>query len=349
MPGSRGKAESAKPAEARKRRPAECAWVRQGKGKSVEPPMTIAAAWVRTLKDCRELIIVSDSRLNGGKKMDCGQKVHMLPRSDAFIAFAGDTSWAYPLLHQVISSVSIYERSRTRAQDIVELKSHVLKVFEGIRAFVHDSVGNEGMPSVEFLFGGYSWIRKRFMIWRIHFQQGMNSFEANPAKTWKGTPWIFAGDKRHVDTARLRLSTLLNSRHMGPHQVPEFKLDWEPFEVIRDMLREAENDVMKYRYESIGGAPQVLKIYEHLSSQYLGVDWEIENQLNSKGIYICGRKSLTYESPSVWILDPDTFMTRNEMYSESNVVLTNEDAEEESYDLTLGRQESPSSGGASSD
>lgn len=34
--------------------------------------MTITAAWVRTLRDCKELIVVSDSRLNGGKKMDCG-------------------------------------------------------------------------------------------------------------------------------------------------------------------------------------------------------------------------------------------------------------------------------------
>lgn len=34
--------------------------------------MTIATAWVRTLKNCKELIVVSDSRLNGGMKMDCG-------------------------------------------------------------------------------------------------------------------------------------------------------------------------------------------------------------------------------------------------------------------------------------
>lgn len=57
--------------------------------------MTITTAWVRTLRDCKELIIVSDSRLNGGKKMDCGRKVIALPRSDAFICFAGNTDWAY--------------------------------------------------------------------------------------------------------------------------------------------------------------------------------------------------------------------------------------------------------------
>ncbi|MFZ2852601.1 MAG: hypothetical protein WAZ34_00645, partial [Rhodocyclaceae bacterium] len=172
--------------------------------------MTITAAWVRTLKDCKELIVVSDSRLNGGRKMDCGQKVIALPRSDAFICFAGSTGWAYPLMHQVANAISTYEKSASRAQDISVLKSHVLKVFEGLRAAVHDATGDEGIPSAEFLFGGYSWIRKEFMIWKIHFHvpklhqppKGLQAqaklvsersgFVATPAKTWQGQPWIFS-------------------------------------------------------------------------------------------------------------------------------------------------------------
>lgn len=296
--------------------------------------MTITAAWVRTLKNCKELIVISDSRLNGSKKMDCAQKVHILPRSDAFICFAGDTSWAYPLMHQVIASVSNYERSVSRAQDIVELKSHVLKVFEALRHSVHDASGDEGTPAAEFLFGGYSWIRKKFMIWRIHFQKGMNSFEANPAKEWKGNPWIFAGDKEHVRTAREDLSKLLISRGGAPHQVDQFKLDWEPFEVIRDMLRKVDKNITLYKNDSIGGAPQVLKIYEHLSSKYLAVDWKISNQRDGNGIYICGRKILGYEKSSTWILDPETLVTRHPLYSESVADVADEASEEEAYDLT---------------
>lgn len=296
--------------------------------------MTITAAWVRTLNNCKELIVISDSRLNGSKKMDCAQKVHVLPRSDAFICFAGDTSWAYPLMHQVIASISNYERSVSRAQDIVELKSHVLKVFEALRHSVHDASGDEGTPAAEFLFGGYSWIRKKFMIWRIHFQKGMNSFEANPAKEWKGSPWIFAGDKEHVRTAREDFSKLLNSRGNAPHQVDQFKLDWEPFEVIRDMLRKVDDNITLYKSDSIGGAPQVLKIYEHLSSKYLAVEWNISNQRDGNGIYICGRKILGYEKSSIWILDPETLTTRHPLYSESVADIADEEAEEEDYDLT---------------
>ncbi|KZO74413.1 hypothetical protein TH56_19595 [Escherichia coli] len=108
--------------------------------------MTIAAAWVRTLRNCKELIVVSDSRLNGGMKMDCGQKIITLPRSDAFICFAGDTSWAYPLMHQVASAIDIYDRCSSRAQDIKELKTHILKIFERLREQIHDAIGDMDIP-----------------------------------------------------------------------------------------------------------------------------------------------------------------------------------------------------------
>lgn len=296
--------------------------------------MTITAAWVRTIKDCRELIVVSDSRLNGGKKMDCGQKVHILPRSDAFICFAGDTSWAYPLMHQVITSISTYERSASRAQDIVELKSHILKVFQSLRDLVHDACGDEDTPAAEFLFGGYSWIRKKFMIWRIHFVKGMNSFEAAPVKTWGGNPWVFAGDKQHVDQAKIKLTEIMRANGRMPNQVDQFKFNWEPFEVIRDMLRMVDKNAYLHKHDSIGGAPQVLKIYEHLNAKYFAIDWTINNLKDGKGVYLCGRKILDYETPELWILDPDTLSTRHpQAHKDENQNIPDEPLEEESYEL----------------
>jgi hypothetical protein len=271
--------------------------------------------------------------------MDCGQKVLALPRSDAFICFAGDTSWAYPLMHQVSAAISTFEKSASRAQDIVELKTHVLKVFEGMRSAVHDGVGNEEIPGAEFLFGGYSWIQKEFMIWKIHFHipqtrpkakgelstpasKSINpkgQFVATPAKKWNGQSFIFAGDKEHVDAALKNLQTMLRSRGKSPSQAKDsgenFKFDWEPFEVIRDMLREVNSDASKYKNSSIGGSPQVLKIYEHLSSRYLAVDWEIPKQATGKSSYVCGRRVLGYENPTLWILDPDTLISRHPLYT----------------------------------
>ena len=294
--------------------------------------MTVTTAWVRTLRDCKELIIASDSRLNGGGKMDCGQKVIALPRSDAFICFAGSTGWAYPLMHQVANAISTYEKSATRAQDITVLKSHVLKVFEGLRSSVHDAVGNEGIPSAEFLFGGYSWIRKEFLIWRIHYHvpqlrkppkdrkeakellEKLSGFIATPAKSWQGQPWIISGDEEYAIEGRRRLQTLLVDKGRAPHQVKQFKFDWEPFEVIRDMLREVEGDPFLHRTAHIGGAPQVLKIYEHLNARYLGVEWGQKSD-GTPQIFVCGRKTLEYETPTLWHLNPDTLVSRHPFYT----------------------------------
>ncbi len=296
---------------------------------------------------------MSDSRLNGGKKMDCGQKVLALPRSDAFICFAGNTGWAYPLMHQVANAISTYERSASRAQDISELKSHVLKVFEGLKGAVHDAAGDEGVPTAEFLFGGYSWIRKTFMVWHIKFHvpklrkppadpreaaklvKELSRFVAIPAKEWKGQPWVFAGDPEYVDRARLDLARILRERGRAPDQVDDFKFGWEPFEVVRDMLREVDADASLYKNASIGGAPQVLKLYEHLSSRYIGVEWETKHKIEHKTpkrrakagsverpkpsgapIFVCGRQSLDYETPTVWVLNPDTLVSRHLHYSE---------------------------------
>lgn len=294
--------------------------------------MTITTAWVRTLRDCKELIIASDSRLNGGRKMDCGQKVIALPRSDAFICFAGSTGWAYPLMHQVASAISTYEKSASRAQDITVLKSHVLKVFEGLRKSVHDAAGDEGIPSAEFLFGGYSWIRKEFLIWRIHYHvprlhhppkglqaqrkliEERSGFVATPAKTWQGQAWIISGDEEYAIAGRRRLADLLAARGRAPHQVARFKFDWEPFEVIRDMLREVQADPVLYRNADIGGAPQVLKIYEHLNARYLGIEWSSEPGGETR-TFVCGRQTLGYETPTLWLLNPDTLISRHPFYT----------------------------------
>ncbi len=110
---------------------------------------------------------------------------------------------------------------------------------------------------------------------------------------------------------------MLAERGRAPHQVKNFKFDWEPFEVIRDMLREVEADPYKYKNADIGGAPQVLKIYEHLNARYLGVDWG-KDQEGVPRTFVCGRQTLGYETPTLWILNPDTLVSRHPFYTAEN-------------------------------
>lgn len=83
------------------------------------------------------------------------------------------------------------------------------------------------------------------------------------------------------------------------------------------MLREVESDPVLFKTADIGGAPQVLKLYEHLNSRYLGIDWK-DPCTGKTNIYVCGRKVLEYETPTLWILDPDTLVSRHPFYSRSD-------------------------------
>jgi hypothetical protein len=68
----------------------------------------------------------------------------------------------------------------------------------------------------------------------------------------------------------------------------------EPFEILRDMIRSGD-------YPSIGGAPQVAKVYKYMRTQFFAVRWT-----DSNGIpHALGRPALGYESFEAPIIDPD--------------------------------------------
>ena len=103
----------------------------------------------------------------------------------------------------------------------------------------------------------------------------------------------FAGDQAKV--AKDLLSQML-ARDNHNHQ----KLDMEPFEVVRDMLRSAN------RSETIGGSPQVAKVYQYMNSAPLGVYWPNKYQ---GVVHLQGRPVLGYERSERWVLDPDTLVS----------------------------------------
>lgn len=70
----------------------------------------------------------------------------------------------------------------------------------------------------------------------------------------------------------------------------------EPFETVRDMLRDAKHS------ETIGGPPQVVKIYQYMSSAPLAVFWP---DRTSGIVHLQGRPCLGYERIERWVLDPD--------------------------------------------
>jgi hypothetical protein len=265
--------------------------------------MTLSIAWVRTLNtNVQELVFASDSRLSAGNRFDHATKLFVLPRSDCGLAFAGGTYWAYPMTIALANATAIHVPSATRALQLSAYLSHLVKILNQMQNSVHTYATGENIPDITILFGGWDWIHKRFRLWSVEFDQTEMKFisaERNGSNGFGGLGLIeFAGDKKFVMSARKRLKDIVQHKHGMAMRDNNARFDLEPFEVLRDILREVNPA------DSVGGAPQLMKAYQHMNVRHQGVYWT-----STQGRDICysGRPLLDYErADGLWVLDPDT-------------------------------------------
>lgn len=177
------------------------------------------------------------------------------------------------------------------------MKGHTIRVFNHMRDQFHDlptAKKNPDPPGALFLLGGYSWKKERFYIWLLHFDPQAKKFTYRPSKLWKGVK----GHKQiyltgnHVDEAKHRIINLLRGRK----KLTVGGFDMEPFEVLRDMIREK-------KYPEIGGPPQMLKIYRHMNTRPYAIYWPDRNSMK---ISYLGRPLLDYENPEYGVFNPDS-------------------------------------------
>ena len=248
--------------------------------------MTIGLAWVGQFRDGREhLYIAADSRLTGGQRLDVCPKILTLPRSDCALCFAGDTAAAYPLMIQLANAVEAHEPARDRSLDLARLKEHLLRVFTDMIGRIADAALPFSKTDAQFLFAGYSWRKKAFRIWTIHYAEAERAFAAREAQGFHARlpQAAFIGDwSKRVRTAV--------HRALREGEGPVYL---EPLRVLADQLRRARPA------DSIGGPPQVVRLTEHMNTRALCVRWNGEDTL-------FGRVLFDYENVDYWTVDPDS-------------------------------------------
>lgn len=267
--------------------------------------MTIAASWVRKVHNCEELIFISDSRLCGGSRWDECPKLTTLPGNNCVLAFAGDTDYAYPMMMQIKQAMSGYRRIDTRSMDITDINGHVLKHANHLLKSVYDLADPDYVPDIEFIFGGYSWVEKKFRIWRYHYEKGSQALvkDGKTHKILSNIEGLFVaiGDQREAFKKELR--QLLNEKYGAKiSETNGLSLDMEPFEALCRMLKRVS------KADTIGGAPQMIKAYQYMNSCPVGVYWPQKNDVFSNRT-ILGRKMFDYEDTAYWFIDPETMYT----------------------------------------
>jgi len=126
----------------------------------------------------------------------------------------------------------------------------------------------------------------------IALRSRIDRFTFRPATSWGGgneaKKIAIVGNAK--DEAKERLIKLLKNR--GKLNGDGF--DMEPFEVLRDIIRDEVDP-------TIGGAPQVAKVYRYMRTQHFAVEWP----QSADRPHALGRPAMDYEQFGLPIIDPD--------------------------------------------
>lgn len=253
--------------------------------------MTIGIAWVGRRKDGREhLYIAADSRTRGAYTFDSCPKILTLPRSDCALCFAGDTADTYPLMVQMAYAIAAHEPSRDRSMDIARVKAHLLRLFTDLVRSLKTPAVPFKSDDAQFLFAGYSWLKKEFRIWTIQYLEKEKKFSARESHGFnprlKKAAFIGDWSTRLRNTLARELSCT-----KGSH------VYLEPLQSLCSLLADAKDT------DTIGGPPQLIRITQHMNTRPLCVRWNDEDTL-------LGRRLFDYENTDYWIVDPATLKFR---------------------------------------
>jgi hypothetical protein len=97
------------------------------------------------------------------------------------------------------------------------------------------------------------------------------------------------------DAAVFAAKKLLVDKLRNTGRLTSGGLNMEPFEVLRDIIRLES-------FPSVGGPPQLVKVYEHMNAVPLGVFWPTRA---SQKVTLLGRPLMAYEKIGWRVIDPD--------------------------------------------
>jgi len=133
-------------------------------------------------------------------------------------------------------------------------------------------------PDALFFLAGFCWKAQRYKIWTLHYDKSIKRFTFKPAGVWgriARNQFVVIGDE--LKEAKRRVAQLLKAKSM----LGSGHFDMEPFDVLVSMIADPA-------FDSIGGYPQMVKVYKSLNTVPFVVQW------SGKSTFL-GRPLLAYE------------------------------------------------------
>ncbi len=262
--------------------------------------MTLCVAWVRQASDTEELVFATDSTLTGGEKWDHGIKLFELPRKDCLLSFAGSTARAYPLVLNLISSITFDRYLDSAFAHIEEVLKHIAELFTELIQKIVKEISSEDIHNLRseahFIFGGWDWRRGLFRVWKLFYAKEVESFLFDEITNddSKMRFYTLIGDANQddfIESTKQRFQNLLITEDKM-----DSKLDMEPLKLLREIA-------LDKNIREVGGSLQIAKVYKSGRTEFFGISWPSSDSPP----YFQGRKYNQATKPPVRYLDPNTF------------------------------------------
>lgn len=252
--------------------------------------MTLCVSWIRRTSRTKELILASDSLLNGGGDFTEAPKIFPLKRGDCAIACAGDTAYSFPIVTHIVQSIDLNVKNRTRAQDFTDLVHYFEELMNSCLSSVVNPVADKNKgPDFQMLFAGYSAKLKDFKMVVYQYDKKQRIMKRSTEHTLKKNKVVVIGDKGVVKKGEVNLVSLYRRELFQKLEEDGIKdkgfIDMQPLEVLTQFINNSN-------YRTVGGHPQMLKICDFMSVLPYGL---MDND-NPENIYYMGRKLMNYET-----------------------------------------------------
>lgn len=184
----------------------------------------------------------------------------------------------------VINTISCVPHQKGEIKSNRADKGCIIKTKHGTQELTYDNT--------QYHFGLNQ--KKDWMIplGRIHFDNFDNHF---------GQIGII-GDKRDDLISILR--EILHKKYGRNYEACfDNKFDMEPYDALCELLR---RESVKNSTSTVGGAPQMVKVYQYMKSGTIGVYWPCRNSDNPyENRTLLGRQLLPYEETDYWFWDQE--------------------------------------------
>lgn len=240
--------------------------------------MTISISWQRKFLGVNEIIFASDSRLSAGYRWDCAQKIFPIDGPNFCISFAGNADFAFPCIFQFQIMVKNYPKFADGAGRIQVLAKDFNAIVNQLFEIVDDQMIAQ-FSNTQFLFSGFDFETgesyQKIIQYNLekdsYVRENFSGIQSGGVNAAIG----FAGDFRELFFQKL--GKIIATQ--------KTELDYQPLQVLNEIIM--EQDLLS----SVGGKPQIVKVYKHRN--YL--PYAVKDNLESEDIYLFGRPLLTYE------------------------------------------------------